>query len=82
MMIVYGHRWYGRVHGHGGEHAQTQFAHIYYVPVIPMSSFWVTNGARGFYTRLSARSVIATYLRWWGLVAAVAAFAISSRATG
>jgi len=82
MMIVYGHRWYGRVHGHGGEHAQTQFAHIYYVPLIPMSSFWVTSGSRGFYTRMSARSVIATYLRWWGLVAAVATFAISPDLTG
>ncbi|MEP6860986.1 MAG: hypothetical protein ABJE66_10220 [Deltaproteobacteria bacterium] len=82
MMIVYGHRWYGRVHGHRAEYAQTQFAHLYYMPLIPMTSFWVTGGNRGFHTRLSARSVIATYLRWWGPGFAALAFALSPDVVG
>ncbi|HET9991550.1 MAG TPA: hypothetical protein VFQ65_23635 [Kofleriaceae bacterium] len=86
MMIIYGHRSYGRVHGHGGEHAQTQFAHLYYMPLIPMSSFWVTSthggSVRGLDIKLSARSVIATYLRWWGPVAAALAFALAPGVLG
>jgi hypothetical protein len=86
MMIIYGHRSYGRVHGHGGEYAQTQFAHLYYMPLIPMTSFWVTSAqggtSRGFHIRLSARSVFSAYLRWWGLAFAALAFALAPGVVG
>jgi hypothetical protein len=85
-MIIYGHRSYGRVDGYRGEYAQTQFAHLYYLPLIPISSFWVTseNGGakRGFDIRLSAHSVIATYLRWWGPAFAALAFALAPGEVG
>ena len=82
MMIIYGHRSYGRVHGHRGEYAQTQFAHLYYLPLIPMTSVWVTGGNRGFHVDLNARSVIATYLRWWGLAFAALALVLSPDLVG
>jgi hypothetical protein len=76
MVIVYGHRAYGKVEQHGGQFAQTKFAHIYYMPLIPTGSFWVTaqdrSGTRGFPIRLHGKSVVATYLRMWGPIAALA----------
>ncbi len=74
MFIVFGTRNYGRIESHGGEYAHTTFAHCQYMPLIPMSSTWVTkdvgNGLRGFPIPLSAKSVVAGYLRMWGLIAA------------
>jgi hypothetical protein len=71
-VVIYGRRAYGRVHQHEGEYADTQFAHIDFLPLFPVSSFWVTqdlgNGQRmGFPIKLNGRSVAATYLRIWGL---------------
>ncbi len=74
MFIVFGTRNYGRIESHGGEYAHTTFAHCQYMPLIPMSSTWVTEdvgaGLRGFAIPLSAKSVVAGYLRMWGLIAA------------
>jgi hypothetical protein len=72
-VIVAGHRRSGRVHAHGGEYADTEFAHLYYVPIVPLGSFWVTNepgGSEhsGFPIKLHWRSVGATYLRVWAPV--------------
>jgi hypothetical protein len=79
MIIIYGHRAFGRVDAHGGEHVQTSFAHIYYMPLFPTSSFWVTqdlgNAARGFTINWSGKSIVAAYLRSWGPIAAIAAIA-------
>jgi hypothetical protein len=71
-VVIYGRRAYGRVHQHEGEYADTQFAHIDFVPLFPLGSFWVTQdlggGQRmGFPIKLNGRSVAATYLRIWGL---------------
>jgi hypothetical protein len=71
-VVIYGRRAYGRVHQHEGEYADTQFAHIDFLPLFPLGSFWVTqdlgNGQRmGFPIKLNGRSVAATYLRIWGL---------------
>ncbi|MEO8845688.1 MAG: hypothetical protein ABI591_10795 [Kofleriaceae bacterium] len=85
MVIVYGHRAYGRVERHGGQFAQTKFAHIYYMPLFPTGSFWVTgqdrSGTRGFPIRLHGKSVLATYLRMWGPIAAIACLAAGGVAT-
>ena len=60
-LIIYGRRPYGRVHQHGGEYAHTTFAHIDFMPLFPIGSFWVTedrNGQRmGFPIKLLGRSV-------------------------
>ena len=76
MIIIFGRRSYGRVDAHGSEYAQTTFAHIYYVPLIPTGSFWVTSEAggqrTGFSIPLHGKSVAAAYLRVWAPIAALA----------
>jgi len=86
-VVIYGRRAYGRVHSHEGEYADTQFAHIDFIPLFPLSSFWVTqdlgNGQRmGFPIKMHGKSVLATYLRIWGLPIAIGLLAASSSMTG
>jgi len=86
-VIIYGRRAYGRVHQHEGEYADTQFAHIDFVPLFPIGSFWVTqdlgNGQRmGFPIKLNGKSVLATYLRIWGPIAATAVLVTSRSLIG
>lgn len=86
-VVIYGRRAYGRVHEHEGEYADTQFAHIDFVPLFPLGSFWVTqdlgNGQRmGFPIRLHGRSVLATYLRIWGPIVALGLLATSHSLAG
>jgi hypothetical protein len=79
MIVIYGRRSYGRVDAHGGEHAHTNFAHIYYMPLVPIGSFWVTEdlggSVRGFKITASGKSILAAYLRMWGPFAAVVGMA-------
>lgn len=86
-VIIYGRRAYGRVHQHEGEYADTQFAHVDFVPLFPIGSFWVTqdlgNGQRmGFPIKLNGKSVLATYLRIWGPLAAIGVLATTHSLTG
>ena len=77
-VVIYGSRAYGRVDEHGGEYAHTSFFHIDFVPLLPRGSFWVTQelGEQrlGFPIKLHLRSVVATYLRVWGVIGAAVAF--------
>src|SRR5512133_3356729 len=86
MVIIYGRRSFGRIEAHGGEHAQTSFVHVYYMPIVPISSFWVTQdlgtAVRGFEIRASGKSILAAYLRSWGPIAALIAFATAPGALG
>lgn len=80
-VIVYGRRAYGRVRAHGGEHLETVFAHVDFLPLFPIKSQWITHdlgkGQRtGFPVPLHARSVAAGYLRIWGPPLACAALAV------
>ncbi len=79
MFIIYGRRSYGRVDEWGGEHAQTSFVHVYYMPLIPNESFWVTRRAGGSTVglpiRLNGKSILAAYLRTWAPLVAVIALA-------
>lgn len=68
MIIVYGTSHYGKVDGQGEEYAMTRFAHIYYMPLFPVSSWWMTGSERGFATKFNWRSIGAAYARSWGLV--------------
>lgn len=70
VFAVVGHRPYGRVHGHGGEYAETVFVHVSLIPLFPMGSDWVNTDAGvgepvSCPMKLNGRSVLATYLRTW-----------------
>ncbi len=79
MIIFYGSRHYGKIDERGGEHAVTRFGHLYWVPLFPMGSIWVTqtheDSVRGHDIRLSGKSVIAGYARVWGPIGVVAGVA-------
>jgi hypothetical protein len=70
MVIIYGVRGYGRVRAHGGEHAETRFAHLWFAPLFPVGSRWVSP-AGVEETRLDGKSVVAAYLRIWGVIVGV-----------
>jgi hypothetical protein len=69
-VIIYGHRAYGTVEAHGGEYAETRFFHIWFVPLVPTESWWITNnqggGKLGHRIKMHGKSVLAGYLRVWG----------------
>lgn len=77
-MIIYGVRPYGTVDAHGGEHAETTFFHIWFVPLIPTGSRWITgrtpDGSTGYTIDMLGKSVVAGYLRVWGPVVALGTF--------
>jgi hypothetical protein len=75
-VIFYGVRNYGRVDAHAGEHAQTQFFHVYWLPLFPTGSSWVTgprpDGTNAHGIKLHGKSVASAYLRIWGPLIAIA----------
>src|ERR1043165_6044280 len=77
MIVIYGTRFYGEVDNHGGQRQLTKFFHIYWVPLVPISTMWVTRdvegGHNGHPVTMSGRSVLAGYARVWGPVAGIAA---------
>ncbi|MBK9030834.1 MAG: hypothetical protein IPL61_05755 [Myxococcales bacterium] len=85
MLLVWGTRSYGRVDGFGGQFAATRFFHVWFMPLIPLGSTWVTEDlgehARGHAIRLSGKSLAAAYLRTWGLLGGAIA-ALVGVATG
>jgi hypothetical protein len=88
MIVIFGQRYAGAVDRRGGQCAETQFFHVYYLPVIPLSSIWILDPETrvGHEIKLHGRSVLAAYTRSWslvlGLVAAIIATGISSIALG
>jgi hypothetical protein len=81
VVIIYGQRPYGEVDEQAGQYAVTRFVHIYYLPIVPQGSLWVTAPGRGIPTPLNLKSVVAAYLRTWGLLAgailAITGFSVS-----
>lgn len=79
MIVIYGTRHYGQVDSHDGEYAVTRFAHVYWLPLFPVGSAWITDGTnddlRGHKVRISGRSIAAGYARVWGPIATIAAIA-------
>jgi len=77
MIVVYGTRMYGRIDRCGPTFLGTRFFHIWYVPLIPIGTHLVfaeeDDGFRGVPTALSGRSVLAAYLRVWGIVGTIIA---------
>ena len=82
MIVIYGTRFYGEVDNHGGQRQLTKFFHIYWVPLVPVGTLWVTrdleDGYGGHAVAMSGRSVVAGYARVWGPVAAIGAIAAGS----
>ncbi len=78
-VIIYGVRPYGTVDAYGGEHAETSFFHIWFVPLIPTGSRWITgrtpDGSTGYTIDMLGKSVVAGYLRVWGPIVGVGTFA-------
>lgn len=75
-MIVYGTRHYGKVDrlgldAKGGPYVATRFAHVYFLPLIPLGSTLVLaesgNGVEGLKLSLSGKSVLFAYLRNWSV---------------
>ncbi len=85
-IVIYGRRAYGRVHAHEGEFAETQFAHIDFLPLFPIQSYWITHDDGdqrfGFPIKLHLRSVAAAYLRVWGIGLALIAMIVSGSTAG
>src|SRR5579859_390165 len=76
MIIIYGRRMYGRVNVSGPTSVLTEFAHIYYLPIAPIRSHLILSsdagGLRGVAIPLHGLSVLAAYLRAWGIVGTIA----------
>jgi hypothetical protein len=75
VYVRYGTRLSGKVDAFAGSYIATRFFHIYYVPLIPLSS-WMVLGEDGESTRaismpLNLRSIAAGYLRGVGSIIAV-----------
>ncbi len=75
VYVRYGTRLSGKVDAFAGSYIATRFFHIYYVPLIPLSS-WMVLGEDGASTRaismpLNLRSIAAAYLRGVGSILAV-----------
>lgn len=70
-MILHGIDRFGRVDGVDGEYLVTRFHHVYLMPIVPIESEWVMasdlTGLYGRRCRLSGKSVLAAYLRTWGI---------------
>ncbi len=75
MIVLSGTSPRGWVDGAGGELIATQFVHVWWLPLVPLRSVWVTGGDRrrpiGHAHRLSGRSVAAGYLRVWGPIVTI-----------
>ncbi len=69
VIVIYGQRAYGAVDEQAGQYAVTKFAHIYYMPLVPVGSVWLTKPDRGIPTPLNGKSVLSAYARTWGLLA-------------
>lgn len=69
-MIVFGTRLCGKVDETRVGHVVTRFVHVWFVPIVPLSS-WFVVGESGRPIPLSLRSIVAAYLRGFGVVAAL-----------
>jgi len=85
MLIIYGRRAYGRMDSHGGEYAHTMFAHVWYMPLFPTQSYWITQSGEtplGFEIGFHGRSILAAYLRMWAPLIGIACLATGSSIMG
>jgi hypothetical protein len=72
MIVIWGTRNAGKVDHREGQYALTRFAHVYWLPLFPVSAMWVTRAGYGHTMKMSGKSVIAAYARTWGVILGVA----------
>jgi hypothetical protein len=63
VIIIWGTRNGGKVEQREGQYALTRFAHVYWMPLFPVSSMWVTGDGVGHKMKLSPKSVFAGFMR-------------------
>lgn len=66
MIVIWGTRNAGKVDHREGQYALTRFAHVYWLPLFPVSAMWVTRDGFGHEMKMSGKSVLAGYARTWG----------------
>jgi len=81
-VIIYGVRSYGRVDAHEGEYAETRFFHIWFAPIVPVGSQWISPMGGSHSIKPNVKSIAAAYLRIWGAVAAVGLFTAGMQQLG
>ncbi len=82
VYVRYGTRLSGKVDSFAGSYIATRFFHIYYIPLIPMSSWLVLKDGSGVSVPLNLRSVMAGWLRGVGTIAAVVALCALMASSG
>lgn len=79
MIVIYGTRRFGRVDQVASEYAETLFTHIFFVPLVPISSSWIISSTgRQLPTEINLKSICAAYLRSNGLLLAALLIGIGS----
>jgi hypothetical protein len=78
MIVVWGQRLFGRVDRFAGSHVATRFFHVYYLPLIPLSSWLVLEEKAdgeflGLQVPLQLRSVLSAWLRLVSVVTVLVA---------
>jgi hypothetical protein len=75
MIVVYGTRLFGRVHRCAETAIATRFFHVWYVPLLPLSSHLILGEEEqtfsGFDIGFDPLSILAAYARSWGIVATI-----------
>jgi hypothetical protein len=75
MLIIFGTRHYGVVDRHAGQYACTRVFHVYYLPIIPLGTMWVTaehgDALSGHKVAFYGRSIAAAFLRPWGIAVGI-----------
>lgn len=75
MIVIWGTRNAGKVDHREGQYALTRFAHVYWLPLFPVSAIWVTRDGYGHTMKMSGKSLVAAYARTWGVILGIAGFA-------
>jgi hypothetical protein len=78
MIFVWGKRTYGSVQRVGNISVKTVFGHLWYLPLFPMTSYYIEHKTNAAYelNSLNWRSVLSGYLRVWLQVAIFVAFIV------
>ena len=65
MIVIWGTRRVGKVDQRDGQYALTRFAHVYWLPLFPVGSVWITREGYGHAMKTSGRGIVAGYARTW-----------------
>src|SRR4051812_12483735 len=84
MILIFGHRFYGKVDALGGTYVVTRFVHFQMLPLFPLESFLIVTGApeeRALSIGRLARSVLAAYARIWAFAGLFLGLALADAVT-